>query len=401
MSAGGALGGLFTALIAPVAFDWVWEHPLLVLAAAALLPDRPWVRWLDRLGIPPAYRRSALLAVLLAIVVLSGLLYEAVLDENDLGTLALVVAIALVSMLLLGYRGALVAALVALMLGRGGYDTLDSSLDGTRKRSFFGIYAVRDNELAGLRGLTHGTTLHGLQYTDTAREREPTSYYARSSGAGQALAQAPRILGPGARIGVVGLGVGTLACYRHPDQALDFFEIDPVVASYSREGRFTFLRRCAPEARVHIGDARLVLEKMPPGAFDALVIDAFSSDSIPVHLMTREAFGIYRRALSPQGLLLVHISNRYIDLQPMVSGLAAASGMEARILSDLEPGRRGVSPSLWTALAADPGTLQRLEAVSGADAWEMLPRPPEQVWSDDFASILPFLRWDKVLGRGL
>lgn len=401
MSAGGALGGLFTALIAPVAFDWVWEHPLLVLAAAALLPGGAWLDWRKRLGISPAFGRSALLAVLLVIVALSGLLYEAVLDQKDMLVLALVVGIALLAMLLLGHRLALVAALLALMLGRGGYDTVDSSWDGTRKRSFFGIYAVRDNELGGLRGLTHGTTLHGLQFTNPASEREPTSYYARGSGVGLALTHAREIVGPGARIGVVGLGVGTLACYRQADQTLDFFEIDPVVASYSREGRFTFLKTCAPAARIRFGDARLVLEKAAPGSFDVLVIDAFSSDSIPLHLMTREAFAIYRRALSPRGLLLVHISNRYIDLQPMVSGLAEASGMEARILSDLDPGRRGVSPSMWTALAADRATLQRLEAASGGGAWQPLPPPPERIWSDDFASILPFLRWEKVLGRGL
>ncbi|MBX9898539.1 MAG: fused MFS/spermidine synthase [Qipengyuania sp.] len=401
MSAGGALGGLFTALIAPIAFDWVWEHPLLVLAAAALLPGAPCFDWRARLGVSPAFARSAVLAVLLVVVALSGLLYEAMLDESATLVLALVVGISLLAMLLLGHRLALVAALLALMLGRGGYDTVDSSWDGARQRSFFGIYAVRENELGGLRGLTHGTTLHGLQFTDQARERDPTSYYSRSSGAGLALTGAAQIVGPGARLGVVGLGVGTLACYRQGDQTLEFFEIDPVVATYSRQGRFTFLDRCAPAARIRFGDARLELAKAPAGSFDVLVIDAFSSDSIPVHLMTREAFAIYRRALGPRGLLLVHISNRYIDLRPMVAGLAAASGMEARIRSDLDPRGRGVSPSIWTALAAEPATLRRLEEASGPRAWQPLPPPPDRVWSDDFASILPFLRWEKVLGRGL
>lgn len=399
MSAGGALGGLFTALVAPVVFDWVWEHPLLVLAAAALLADRPMVDWTRRLGIARRYRRAAFLVVLLAIAALALMLYEAVRDQDSFAVTGLMVGIAALSLLLLGNRLAFTAAILTLMLGRGGYDTLDSSLDGSRQRSFFGVYAVRESEFDGLRGLTHGTTLHGLQYADRRREREPTSYYTRRSGVGMALAQAEAIVGPGARVGVVGLGVGTLACYRQPDQRYEFFEIDPTVASYSRDGTFTFLQRCAPRAPIHFGDARLAIAAVRPAHFDILVIDAFSSDSIPVHLMTREAFAVYRRALTPGGLLLVHISNRYIDLEPVVAALAAESGLEARLRVDLDKGDAGRSPSLWVALSAEPAALDRLEVVSPAGAWEPLPPAGSRAWSDDFASILPFLRWEKVLGR--
>jgi len=398
MSAGGALGGLFTALIAPVAFDWVWEHPLLVLAAAALLPMTPYFDWMGRLGIAPAYRRAAVLAVLLAVFVLSGLTYQFLVDGNTAAVLAATAGVAILGVLLLGHRVAFVAALLALMLGRGGYETVTASYEGARQRSFFGIYVVRDEESRGLRGLTHGTTLHGLQFNDPAREREPTSYYARGSGVGLALANSEALVGPGARIGVVGLGVGTLSCYRKPDQTLDFFEIDPVVASYSREGPFTFVSKCAPDAKMHFGDARLELEKAAQGSYDILVIDAFSSDSIPVHLMTQEAFAIYRRALTRDGLLLVHISNRYIDLKPMIAGLAASAGMEALLRQDLDDIARGASPSIWAALSADPAVLARLEAANGAEQWTELPSPPERVWSDDFASILPYLRWDNVIG---
>lgn len=402
MSAGGALGGLFTALIAPVVFDWVWEHPLLVLGAGALLSGRPLFDWLGRLGIPPLYRRSAILLVLLVVAVLSGLLYQAVLDQNTLLVAGLMVAIAGLSLLLMGHRIAFVVAMLALMLGRGGYETVTSSWEGARQRSFFGIYIVRENEAAGMRGLTHGTTLHGLQFADAAREREPTSYYTRSSGVGMALAQADRVAGPGARVGVVGLGVGTLACYRQADQAYEFFEIDPVVASYSRPGSqggsFTFLARCAPDAPIRFGDARLVLADGPPARFDMLVIDAFSSDSIPVHLMTREAFAVYRRALAPGGVLLVHISNRYIGLKPVVAALARESGLRALLREDLEKRQgAGSSPSVWVAMSADPLALERLSAGSPSGAWEVLPPTPDRAWSDDFASILPYMLWDKVL----
>jgi hypothetical protein len=398
MSAGGALGGLFTALIAPVAFDWVWEHPLLVLAAAALLPMKSYFDWMARLGIAPAYRRAAVLAVLLGVFVLSGLIYQFLLDGNSAAVLAATAAVAVLGALLLGHRIAFVAAMLALMLGRGGYETVTASYEGARQRSFFGIYVVRDEETRGLRGLTHGTTLHGLQFNDPARELQPTSYYARRSGVGLALANSEEIVGRGARIGVVGLGVGTLSCYRKPGQRFDFFEIDPVVASYSREGRFTFVRKCAPAANMYFGDARLELEKTPPGSYDILVIDAFSSDSIPIHLMTQEAFAIYRRVLTADGLLLVHISNRYIDLKPMIAGLAVSAGMQARLRQDLEDVGRGASPSIWVALSADPASLARLEASGEPGLWTGLPPLPERVWSDDFASILPYLRWDNVIG---
>jgi hypothetical protein len=396
MSAGGALGGLFTALIAPVVFDWVWEHPLLILAVAALLPVSPWFDWLDRLRIPPAYRRAAVLAVLLAVFVLAGFLYQLVIDKNVAAVLALMVVIAWLGVLLFRHRVAFVVALLALLLGRGGYETVHTSLEGARERSFFGIYVVRSEEMDGLRGLTHGTTLHGLQFNDRKRELQPTSYYVPRSGVGLALTNSDQIVGSGARVGIVGLGVGTLACYRKPDERYDFFEIDPVVASFSRDGPFTFLRKCAPAAAMHFGDARLKLEEMPSGSFDILVIDAFSSDSIPIHLVTREAFAIYWRAMSADGLLLVHISNRYIDLRPMIAGLAASAGMEARLREDFAPSSGG-SASIWVALSADPATLARLEASSGPGRWKRLPPPSPQVWSDDFASILPHLRWEKAM----
>lgn len=397
MSAGGAIGGLFTALIAPVAFDWVYEHPLLVLAAAALLAGRPLVDWLAASRVSPRFRHAALLSVLVVILALSVLLHRSVSDQETLPVAALMVVIAALSLLLLGNRILFVIALLALMLGRGGYETIASSWEGARKRSFFGVYIVRETEMAGLRGLTHGTTLHGLQYTDPNRERQPTSYYTASSGVGMALSQAGRLFGPGARVGIVGLGVGTLACYREPGQSYAFFEIDPQVASYSRDGSFTFLDRCAPRAPIHFGDARLVLADARPGSFDILVIDAFSSDSIPVHLMTREAFAVYKRALSSGGMLLVHISNRYLDLKPVIAALAAESGLHAQLREDLGQQARGASASVWVALSADQDTHVGLVAASPLGAWEALPPPTGRAWSDDYASILPYILWDKLL----
>ncbi|MCV0383271.1 MAG: fused MFS/spermidine synthase [Erythrobacter sp.] len=400
MSAGGALGGLFTAIVAPVVFDWTWEHPLLVLAAAALLPGGPLLGWAERLHVRTGKGRVAIIGILIAVIALALLLYRAVLAQDDLAVLGLMVAISALSLLLIGQRLAFVAALLALMLGRGGFDTIGSAFEGMRERSYFGTYAVRENEMPGLRGLTHGTTLHGLQFADPERAREPTTYYTRTSGVGLALDNSVALAGPQARIGVIGLGVGTLACYRAPGQAYEFFEIDPAIVAHSRDGTFTYLRDCAPDAAIHVGDARLELETMGAARFDILVLDAFSSDSIPLHLFTREAFGIYRRAIDADGLLLVHISSRYVDLQPMIAGLARANGMQAAIREDLEVYATGASPSIWVALSPDPATMAALRETGGPGAWEDLPPPPDRVWTDDFASILPFLQWNNVLGRG-
>ena len=202
-------------------------------------------------------------------------------------------------------------------------------------RSFFGIYSIRpgpDNS----RLLVHGTTVHGVQNLGSPeRERMATTYYVPLSGVGLAMdGDAEQLFGPGARIGIVGLGTGTLACYARPGEQWTFYEIDPAVVRIARDPqRFTFLSSCKPGRPIKVGDARLLIEGEPPATTDLLVVDAFSSDAVPMHLLTREAFADYRRLLSPSGLLLVHISNRYLDLMPVVAA-AAADGI----------GRRGCAP---------------------------------------------------------
>jgi len=285
-----------------------------------------------------------------------------------------------------------------LMLGRGGIETLNSSVEGARERSFFGIYAVRKDERAGAKRLTHGTTLHGLQFTDPAKELDPTTYYSGSSGVGMVLERSKQLVGPNARVAVVGLGVGTLACYRQPDEVYEFFEIDPTILDYSDDGRFTFMQKCAPNATTHIGDARLVLEGMEPGRFDILVVDAFSSDAIPIHLVTKEAFAIYRRSLAENGVLLIHISNRFMDLAPMIAALAEANELEARIRTDLDAPEPGARKSRWVALSSSEAQLTLLEASGREGDWETLAAPAARVWTDDFASILPFIKWETLTG---
>jgi len=386
-AAGGAAGGFFVAILAPLLFDWIYEHAILLVAAALLLPLRPFV---DRLG--AFWRdspRSGLAAALL--VALAGVLAWRLFVATKSGTgdtiLLLVIALTLIGIALIGRRAGFVAVAALLMLGHGGASTLATSLAGDRSRSYFGAYAVEDIEGQQMRQLTHGTTIHGSQWLAPGRRTEPTSYYGRSAGIGAALIQAV----PDARVGVVGLGAGTLACYRKPRQAWTFFEIDPQIAEYSRRGVFTFLQDCAPQAPVVIGDARLELAAQPTGAFDVLAIDAFSSDSIPLHLMTREAFATYGRAVAKDGLLLVHISNRFIDLAPMVAAQAAQAGWHGRVRVDKEGLAPGLKASIWVALSRDRTRVDRLAGDSRL-AWEPLPNPARQPWTDDNASILPLLR---------
>ena len=396
ISAGGALGGAFAALVAPVLFDWTWEHPLLIVAAALLVPMPAYARWTERFGWSRG-RSATVLAGLFALALLaSGLLGEAVAAEPPSQPIvqSLLAGVTVLALLMVRWRAAFATVLALAMLAAGGIDALRVSTAGERSRSYFGIYTVRDIEGVA-RTLAHGTTLHGIQLLKPGLEREPTSYYGRRSGIGLALGAGDTLLGTEATIGVVGLGVGTLACYRRPGQVWTFYEIDPQVLEYSRRGLFTFVESCAPQARMVIGDARLELAMARPGEFDLLAIDAFSSDAVPLHLMTDEAFKVYLSALAPEGLLLVHISNRFMDLGPAVAAAARANGLTA-IRRDDKGAKNSGTRSVWIALERDPARLARLEELANA-GWTPLDEPRRPVWTDDYASILRDLNWSNFL----
>ncbi|RIV86572.1 fused MFS/spermidine synthase [Aurantiacibacter zhengii] len=394
MAAGGALGGVFTALLAPVLFDWTWEHPLLILAAAALVPLGAWRRLMGLITKDRQTVRVVLIVGLFVVFNAALLLYARVQAETEMvwiDWLALLVILCL-AMVLAARRLSFVMACAALLLALGGLSNLIASVEGGRERSYFGIYSITQRD-DGDRILMHGTTIHGIQRGGSA-SREPTAYYGRSSGVGLALANASAIVGPDARIGAVGLGVGTLACYRQPGQQWTFFEIDPTVVHFSRDGNFTFLDQCAPDAAMELGDARLRLQALPPGSFDILVIDAFSSDAIPLHLLTAEAMAIYERALAPGGLLLLHTSNRYVRLEPVVARLAEVRDLHAMVWQD-EPARRNdLYSSTWIALAPRRAPL---DALSTTADWRLLVPPEGPVWTDNYASVLPYLVWENFL----
>ena len=408
MSVGGVIGGFFCAIVAPLLFDWTWEHPILILLAAALIPQ---TRYLALGGESTLGRTGAnLFTFALAGLALVAGVYAGLKGgiEADTQKIVLLCVIAVLALVIVGHRIAFAVAMFALMFANGGWMNVQQSFAGERWRSYFGTYSVRTTDGGSARWLMHGTTMHGMQLLNDPTR--PISYYPDTSGVGIALTKAPQLYGPDASIGVVGLGTGTLSCYARPGQSWQFFEIDPLVIKIAREKKiFSFLELCAPDVPVTLGDARLTLADVPAGKFDILALDAFSSDSIPLHLLTREAFQTYRRALGPDGLLLVHISNRYIDLNPVVAAEAKRNGWYAALRHDsptdalINKGSRG---SQWIALSPDAAKLAQLtgkvDAVKSryydADQWVTLkPAGKTRPWTDDYASVLPHLSLWKVL----
>jgi len=398
LSVGGALGGLFCALIAPMIFDWTYEHPLLMVAAAAVVGATSLFKRIEKLWQRVGSARATqwgFVAVLIISLVGQGAFGLPNSKGLALGASFVLIAIAIAA---IGNRILFAMAAGALMLSMGGWDKLArSAVPGAMTRSFFGVYSI--GPLPGnARMLVHGTTIHGIQNRGSPeRERMPTSYYAPGSGVGIVLAAAPGLYGNAARIGIVGLGAGALACYARPGQHWTFYEIDPVVVGIARDpAQFTFLSHCLPAVPVVLGDARLTLERAPPSAADILVVDAFSSDSVPMHLLTREAFATYRKHLAPNGLLLVHISNRFLDMEPVIAG-AARDGWTARLLR-YRPGAKEIasnhSGSVWVALSSSPDVIGRIEASNRQAVWRSLePRPGFAPWTDEHSSILPIIKW--------
>lgn len=384
---GGAFGGLFCALIAPLLFDWTYEYPLLLVAAAiTLLPASASIvpgRWTTG-----PHASAAIAGIAIALVATAVGLAVAAPDNHQLvqfGSLAALAigTVAVFSRLLM--TGTMVAAM---MLG-GLWGQLELSAHPDRMiRTYFGVYSIVDSGDA--RQLLHGTTMHGAQLLTEGWERFPTTYYGRQSGVGRALQRVPTMFGQGARVSVVGLGAGTLACYRQPGQRWTFFELDPAVVDLAtRSPHFSFVPLCAPQARMVIGDARLEIAREPPASADVLVVDAFSSDAVPMHLLTKEAFDIYGRYLEPDGLLLVHISNRHLNLEPVVSAVPGWAGRFGKFLPAWD--YRQEVTSEWMVLSRSRESVERLVRLSEDGFWRAKTTRTE-LWTDDHASLLPVFR---------
>ena len=382
MAAGGALGGIFNAIIAPELFTRISEFPLTLVAAGAtrllMLPntERWRFHWSD-------------LSVLIVASLGAIALRLADLNAADIPIALVVTVISALAFLVYHFqthalRFALgLAAMLILLHARHDSNTLEEA------RSFFGAYRVYKTDDAKHVILSHGTTIHGAQSTQPKDRDEPLTYYAIEGPLGQAI-DALRPTKPSLRYGVIGVGAGASACYGRPTDLWTLFEIDPLVIKLAKDqGAFSFLKDCAPTARIVVGDARLSLSHEANSAFDVLVLDAFSSDSIPTHLMTREAMSMLRAKLSPDGVIIFNISNRYLRLEPVVANTSRAAGLlgitQVYVATDAQK-KRLITSSQWIALSANPDALARIAQTGN---WHNLqPDVKSTVWTDDYSSLL-------------
>lgn len=333
ISVGGALGGLFVGLGAPRLFTHYLELPIaMVLCAAVMslaLMKTTSARWLPIAG----------------------------------GVLTIAIAV---------YGG-----------------IRDAKSEGRFKlsaRNFYGVLSVKDAD--GERMLYHGVISHGQQLLDDARRRTPTSYYGPKSGVGRAILAAEET-GP-ARIGVIGLGAGTLAAYGRATDTYRFYEINPLVCQVANS-EFTFLKDCPADKQVLLGDARLTLERQTPQGFQVLAVDAFSSDSVPVHLLTRQAFSLYFQHLHPGGVLAVHVSNRYLDLVPIVARNADELGRRAMVVEDEGEDADYLSATTWVLLSDSDEAFHRSE-FAGASMEPAASKAKIRTWTDDYSNLFQVLK---------
>ncbi len=384
MSLGGALGGLFNAVLAPLIFPGVYEYPIAVLAAIALwaigrgTDAKAWLNWKW-----VAAAAVLLLVLRFALTTASG--------HGALQGMVLAKAAAAVVCFAARRKPAAMTLLAAAVLVAGSDVSLRPEL--ARYRSFFGVHRIETDAGNTVHFLMHGNTTHGAQFTDPARRREPLLYYARSGPAGQAV---DSLRGSGALspVGVIGLGAGAMACLSRKGEAWTFFEIDPAILATARDPRyFSFLADCAPDAKIVLGDGRLKLAAVPDATYRLLVLDAFGSDAIPVHLLTRQAFDLYLKKLQPGGLLLLHLSNRNVGLLPAVARLAADRGLSGRsqFFPGQEPAEALISSSEWAVVARNESDLGALAADARWRPFSDTPGMP--VWTDDYVDILSVIHW--------
>ena len=386
MSVGGMLGGVFNVLIAPHVFDWVLEYPIVIVIAAALRPTivtrRPIDRTLD-VALPAA----------LCILIMVLLRYDFPPDSwGDKAPVWVFGGYALIVLLFqrhaIRFALGVAAIFVGATLGRGKDESLLF-----RGRSFFGVYRVM--AYPKYHALQNGTTTHGGQSNDPALAREPLTYYHRDGPLGQSFAWLMRRK-PDRRVALVGLGTGTIACYGRPNETWTFYEIDRLIEQIALDPKyFTYLRDCPPAKRIVLGDARLSLSQAPDSSYDFIVLDAFSSDAIPVHLMTREALQLYLEKLAPGGSIAFHISNRYLSLEPVLVELARDARLAGIVGADtaITPTQTAAFKmnSKWVVLSRKATDHQLLAIQPG---WRVLaPKSDVDLWTDDFSNVFSVFRW--------
>jgi len=383
MSFGGALGGFFTGLLAPNIFSTILEYPLMIVLA---LFARPGFFSGDRKSL---LRDLAIIAILFTVITGPKLMAGIELVFSAPAAYIAILAVLGTAIILSRPHPRRLAGLVAIALAAGQVLAPDIA-KGTSQRGFFGVIKVVDTPDGKFRLMMHGTTLHGAEMTDRpdGTKPEPLTYFHRNGPFADVI-RAARARGPLANVAVIGLGTGSLACYRNEGENWRFFEIDPIVARLADDpGSFSFLDSCAPHAPVVIGDARITLTDQPEGLYNLLVIDAFSSDAIPIHLITREAIALYLSRMADDGILAFHVSNANMDLRPVLAATARELGLAVMTRYGGKEGAQNETyknAAIVVALARRPSSLEPLAAMK---EWEPLPDSGWRVWTDDYSNIL-------------
>ena len=388
MSFAGMLGGMFNTFVAPFIFNAVYEYPIMIVAALLLRP-----------GIIGAWNFKLALQIIIPVllIVTAWILYNNVpnlLDYFDQNAISLMV----LTLLTFVFRNrpvafaGLTAAIISLSLGLHGL----SSHTIYQERSFFGVFSVRDamienenNQPEKIHELYHGTTKHGAQRLAQALQTIPYMYYSQPGPMGQLFKEFDG-QNQNWTIGTVGLGAGALVCYSKPQQQWTIYEIDPLVIKIAQNAEyFHYLERCGKNAAMKVGDARLSIAAEPAQKFDLLIMDAFSSDSVPTHLLTQEALELYFSKLKPNGILAFHITNAHLSLKKVISDHAQQLKLAA-LIQEFKPqdNQPLVVVTDWVVMAKNPQTLEPL-AQSRLGYWEKLPLYFDmKPWTDDFTNII-------------
>jgi spermidine synthase len=385
MAAGGTIGGVAAGLIAPHVFNWVAEYPILIVLAALCRPG---------LVLPHGRRGRQLVLGALAVIVLAMLAFYQFHPEFEETRFNWVIGLFLGLGVLFWRTPVPFAATVAIALSIN--HTYVDANGTTSVRSFFGVHKVADSEDGRFRILSHGTTLHGAERIRDG-SGNPVSgapailmYYYDGSAMAQVM-ETVRARNAGAiRYAVVGLGAGSLACRAKPADTVHYYEIDPAIIHIARDsGLFHFLSACRPDVPIMLGDARLTLADAPDGSYDIIYVDAFTSDAIPIHLITREAMAVYLRKLTPHGIVVIHVSNRFLELASVVTGIAAANGAVARV-NDGSDFVENVNEYLFVGtVVAVARTDQDFGALARSEYWPLqTPDLNQWVWTDDYSNIV-------------
>ena len=390
LSFGGMVGGLFAGLIAPFTFSWIAEYPILLAFAALCRPPANerlprWSRWYWPF-------LAALAVALIAPSYSSGKAFTWI-DGHRVWVIGAVgVLSALLALGLNANRWKIFATVVVALVLVRAYPSDDGRVETVR--SFFGVHKIVVTPGGQYHVLMHGTTIHGAEKfqnddgSPIAGRPEPISYYYKDGGIGQAIAAVRERKGGPIRVAVIGLGAGTLTCASEPGENWTFFEIDQSMVDTARDPKyFSFINSCAPDLKPVIGDARLTFAREADGAYDLIIVDAYSSDAIPIHLATEEAMEIYKEKLAPQGAVAMHVSNRHLELSSVIVGIADANDLKSWVYSE-DSGRDNeyifsTSVVVSAREEADVGTL------ATSDKWALTePNDNQRVWTDDYSNVL-------------